>query len=72
MVELRLSEDEDFALPATTVTETLAIIAKRGAGKTYTGAVLVEEMIGAGLPVVVVDPVGVWWGLRVDAAGSSA
>jgi uncharacterized protein len=64
---LRVSED--FCLPAEAVTQTFAILAKRGAGKTYTAAVLVEEMIKAGLPVVVIDPVGVWWGLRASADG---
>ncbi len=56
-------------LPVQAVTETFAILAKRGAGKTYTAAVLVEEMMAAGLPVIIVDPVGVWWGLRSSADG---
>jgi len=51
-----------LVLPVEAVTETFAILAKRGAGKTYTAAVLVEEMMSAGLPVVIIDPVGVWWG----------
>jgi len=49
-----------LVLPVEAVTETFAILAKRGAGKTYTAAVLVEEMMSAGLPVVIIDPVGVW------------
>lgn len=60
---------EDFTLPLDAVTETFAILAKRGAGKTYTGMVMVEEMIKAGLPLCVIDPLGVWWGLRVSADG---
>jgi len=60
-----------LVLPHEAVTETFAILAKRGAGKTYTAAVLVEEMMGAGLPVVIVDPVGVWWGLRSSADGTA-
>jgi hypothetical protein len=51
-------------LPAQAVTETFAILGKRGMGKTNTSVVLTEEMIGAGAAVVVLDPVGVWWGLR--------
>lgn len=65
--ELRLSDT--FALPLDAVTETFGILAKRGSGKTYAAGVLVEEMLGAGLPVVVVDPLGVWWGLRASADG---
>ncbi len=60
-----------LVLPVEAVTETFAILAKRGAGKTYTAAVLMEEMMGAGLPVVIVDPVGVWWGLRSSADGTA-
>jgi len=56
-------------LPPEAVTETFAIVAKRGVGKTYTAAVMVEEMVKAALPVVVVDPIGVWWGLRSSADG---
>jgi uncharacterized protein len=61
----------DLSLPLDAVTETFAILAKRGSGKTYTAAVMVEEMIAAGLPVVVIDPVGVWWGLRSSANGTA-
>jgi DNA helicase HerA-like ATPase len=64
-----LSLSKELSLPAEAVTETFAILAKRGAGKTYTSAVIVEEMLKANLPVVVADPVGVWWGLRSSADG---
>lgn len=66
---MQLQIAPDFGFPLEAVTETIAILAKRGAGKTYAAAVLVEEMVSAGLPVVVVDPIGVWWGLRSNAAG---
>jgi uncharacterized protein DUF87/helicase HerA-like protein len=60
---------KDLHLPVEAVTQTFAILAKRGAGKTYTAAVMVEEMLKTGLQLVVVDPVGVWWGLRSSADG---
>ena len=60
---------EDLAFPPDVVTETLLIIAKRGSGKSYAASVLVEEMVSAGLPVIVIDPIGVWWGLRSSADG---
>ena len=60
---------EDLAFPPDVVTETLLIIAKRGSGKTHCASVLVEEMVSAGLPVIVIDPIGVWWGLRSSADG---
>lgn len=61
---------DGLSLPPGVVTETLLILAKRGSGKTYAASVLVEEMITAGLPVCVIDPVGVWWGLRSSADGT--
>lgn len=61
----------DLSLPIDAVTNTFAILAKRGVGKTYTGAVMVEEMLAAGQQVVVCDPIGVWWGLRSSADGKS-
>jgi hypothetical protein len=33
---------------------------------------MAEEMIGAGLHTVIVDPVGVWWGLRSSADGNAS
>lgn len=60
-----------FALPLEAVTQTIAILAKRGAGKSYTASVLVEEMLDKGLMPVVIDPLGVWWGLQSSADGKS-
>lgn len=51
------------------VTQTCAILARRGAGKSYTGSVVAEELIEAGLHVCIIDPIGVWWGLRSSADG---
>jgi CRP-like cAMP-binding protein len=59
-------------LPVEAVTETFAILAKRGVGKTYTASVFAEELVKASLPVAVLDPIGVWWGLRSSADGKSA
>jgi|GEM_PF-403968 len=64
---LRISES--LALPLDAVTQTFAILAKRGVGKTYTLLVMAEEMLAAGQQIVVVDPVGVCWGLRTSADG---
>jgi hypothetical protein len=65
--DLRIADD--LALPVDAVTETFLIFGKRGSGKTATSVVLTEEMIGAGLPVCVLDPMGAWWGLRSSADG---
>lgn len=62
---LRLSDD--LSLPIDFVTKTCAILAQRRKGKTYTAAVLAEELVDAGQPWVALDPTGAWWGLRADA-----
>lgn len=56
-------------LPVDAVTQTFAVIAKRGQGKTYTATYLAECMLAAGNQVVAIDPVGVWYGLRLTANG---
>lgn len=56
-------------VPINAATKTFAILAKRGAGKTYTGAVMAEEFAKNNIPFVVIDPIDVWWGLRVAADG---
>jgi hypothetical protein len=57
---------DTLALPVEAVTQTIGIL---GAGKTNTAVVIAEEMIRARLPSVIVDPVGVWWGLRSSKDG---
>lgn len=64
---IRLSPD--VTLPLDAVTQTFAVLGKRGSGKTNTAGVLTEQLIKAGLPVVYVDPIGVTWGLRHSRDG---
>lgn len=66
----RLKLAPDFSMPLDAITETFGILAARGAGKSNTAAAMAEEMFAAGLPFCVVDPVGSWWGLRSNAAGT--
>ena len=56
-------------IPLNSATKTFAILAKRGAGKTYTAAVLAEEFFKNNIPFIVFDPIDVWWGLRLDKNG---
>jgi uncharacterized protein len=60
-----------FALPLDAATQKLAFLARSGAGKTYAATKLAEEMHAAGIPIVVLDPVGVWYGLRLAADGQA-
>lgn len=63
---------DNFAFPLETATETIAIVARRGAGKTYTARKLAEGLLLAEIPTVIVDPIGVCWGLRSSASGKEA
>jgi hypothetical protein len=58
-----------LALPQDVVTSTLIVYGGKGMGKTNFGSVLVEELAAAGLRFSVLDPMGVWWGLRHSADG---
>lgn len=69
MKTLKISKD--FSLPLELAGEAIAILAKRGAGKTNTATVLVEELVGQGVQTVILDPVGSWWGIRSSADGQS-
>lgn len=64
-------EPADFSLPIDLVTQTIAILAKKGAGKSYTASVMVEGLLDAGQVPVIVDPTGAWWGLKSSADGKS-
>ena len=63
---------EGLHLPLEAVTETFAIIANRGGGKSSTGRVLAEELHSVGSPVVVLDPKGDWHGIRSSTDGKHA
>ena len=56
-------------LPATVLEQRLAIVGTSGSGKTYAAKGLVERLVYRGARVCVVDPLGVWWGLRLGADG---
>ena len=60
---------EHLRLPIESATQTFAIIAIKGAGKTYAAKVMMEEFSAAGVKFVALDPTGVLWGLRSAADG---
>ncbi len=51
-------------MPVAFTTERASILAVSGAGKSYTGGVIAEELLKAKQQVVVIDPMNAWWGLR--------
>lgn len=71
MTTTSISLGKGLDLPDEAVTETFAVLGKRGSGKTTLARVLCEELLTAQLPVAVLDPTGVWWGLRTSASGKA-
>lgn len=68
MNELCLSDD--LLLPAEAITQKFAFLGSSGSGKSYGASKLCEEMLNLGAQVIALDPVGVWYGLRLAADGS--
>lgn len=68
----KLHVSNNLSLPIDAATQTFAFIARKGAGKTYAAGKLAECLLDASVQVVVLDSVGNWWGLRLDADGKSA
>ena len=52
-------------------TEVIASLANRGGGKSNGAAVIVEGLLRAEIPVVVIDYVGIWPSLRLKADGKT-
>jgi hypothetical protein len=71
MPEQLIHLSDDVALPLDIVTESNAILGKKGSGKTSAAIVLLEEMFRAGVPVVSIDPKGDHYGIRSSADGTA-
>lgn len=67
----KLSISTELDLPVDAVTQKLAAIGRTGSGKSYFATKLAEEMLSVGAQIVVVDVVGIWWGLRLGVDGKS-
>lgn len=60
-----------FPAPAEALEEHVAIIGKTGAGKTYTAKGFAEDLLREGSRFCVIDPTGVWYGLKSSSDGES-
>lgn len=69
MEDLKLARG--LTLPPEAMLQRFAILAMSGAGKSNVAAVMAEQMYAAGIPWVVIDPKGDWWGLRSSKTGKS-
>ncbi|MHB1909726.1 MAG: ATP-binding protein [Nitrososphaerales archaeon] len=68
---MTLKISSSLSLPDDAALWTFADLAIKGAGKTYAASVLAEEMMKAGVPIVAIDCMGIWWGLRVGVDGKA-
>ena len=59
-------------IPDAALDADIAILGKKGRGKTFTAKGIVERLLELGRRVVVLDPLSVWWGLKASADGKSA
>ncbi|HTW52544.1 MAG TPA: DUF87 domain-containing protein [Stellaceae bacterium] len=65
----RAADMEASILSADALDDRIAIVGTAGSGKTYTAKGFVERLLETGARVAVIDPLGVWWGLRASADG---
>lgn len=61
-----------FPIPRDALDDRLGFIGTSGSGKTYNAGGAVERLLRGRARVVIVDPLGVWWGLRLLADGKAA
>jgi hypothetical protein len=68
---MKLHVSEGFSLPVSVADDVIAIVGRRGRGKTTTAAVIVEELHAAGARFCVCDPTDAWWGHKSSRDGKS-
>lgn len=59
-------------IPNDALDDRLAFLGTAGSGKTYNAGGAVERVLARKGRVVIVDPLDVWWGLRLDKDGKKA
>jgi hypothetical protein len=60
------------ALPAEVLQNHVAFLATSDAGKTYAAKTAIEDLLDAGARACVIDPKGVWYGMRLQPDGKKA
>jgi uncharacterized protein len=63
----RVADIAASILSADALDDRIAIVGTAGSGKTYAAKGFVERLMESGARVAIVDPLGVWWGLRASA-----
>ncbi|NNM75093.1 ATP-binding protein [Enterovirga aerilata] len=62
----------EHPIPDEAIEKHIAILGKTGSGKTTTSKGIVERLLMRGERACIIDPTGVWWGLRLKADGKSS
>lgn len=60
-----------YPIPKDALDDRLAFVGTTGSGKTYNAGSCVERILTAKSRAVIIDPLGVWWGLRLMADGKA-
>jgi len=60
----RIENPMSHPIPKQALDDRLAFVGTAGNGKTYNAGSCVERLLSAKTRAVVIDPLGVWWGLR--------
>lgn len=64
-----LNIGKKLQLPLEVATQATTITGLRGSGKSHTAAVIIEELLTNQIPVLVIDPTDVWYGLLSSKDG---
>jgi uncharacterized protein len=62
---------QSHPLPDAALDADIAILGKKGRGKTFAAKGIVERLLSMGRRVLVLDPLSVWWGLKASADAKS-
>src|SRR4051812_14396568 len=60
-----------YPIPAEALDDRLAWVGTSGSGKTYNAGAGVEQLLYSKARVIIIDPLDVWWGLRLDPDGQT-
>jgi hypothetical protein len=63
------AQETSAPIPIGALEQHVAIVGRTGSGKSYAARGAVEQLLEEGRQVVVLDPSGVWWGLRATSDG---
>lgn len=66
-----LSVVKGKTFPLNAVTQKFAWVGRSGSGKSYGAGKFAEELLEHDIQTVILDPVGIWYGLRMNADGKA-